>query len=94
MSGGSFNYVCFKMESEEIFSALPDLRNMEEYLRARRKHGAADEILKFILAIETARRRLDVQGKRIHDILYAAEWWASGDWGEEGLDNAMEKLDA
>lgn len=94
MSGGSFNYVCFKMESEEIFSALPDLRNMEEYLRARQKHDAADEVLKFILALETARRRLDVMSKRIQDILYAAEWWASGDWNEDGLDKAMEELDA
>lgn len=92
MSGGSFNYVCFKVETEEIFAALPDLREMESYLRGRGKHDAADEILKFILNIETARRRLDVQGRRLQDLLQSVEWWVSGDWSEEDVDNSLKEL--
>ena len=45
MSGGSFEYVCFKLDDEDqIFSSLKELRNMESYLRARGKQEAADEI--------------------------------------------------
>lgn len=92
MSGGSFNYVCFKVEESEILSALPDLRDLENYLRVMGKHDAADEVLIFIREVETHQRRLAVIGRRISPILKAAEWYASGDSGADGIDEAYRAL--
>jgi len=93
MSGGSFNYVCFKLEDEsQIFAALDDLRDMESYLRQRGKHEAADEIQSAILKLETAQRRALRIGKHIFDLAYATEWWASGDWDDKGIEEALNEM--
>lgn len=91
MSGGHFNYVCFEAE-ENPFKALPDLRNMETCLRSHNKQLAADEVLKYILMIETAQHRLEVAHKHFNNLLFAVEWWASGDWGEEDVDRAYDEM--
>lgn len=94
MSGGSFNYACFKAEdTSRIFEGMEDYRAIEAYLRQRGRHDAADEVMKFVLVCETAQRRLLVQGKRIAEILRAAEWTASGDTGIEAVDAAFAMLD-
>lgn len=93
MSGGSFNYVCYKVDDEtQIFEALPELRNMETRLRSYGKHDAADEVLTFIATVETAQRRLRRLGKRIAPLLEAVEWWQSGDCGVDRVDDVMEQL--
>ncbi len=87
MSGGSFEYVCFKLEDEtEIFNALPQLEEMVTYLHTYGKHEAADEIHRAKLQLETLQHRALVVGKYIQDLAYACEWWASGDWGEDDFD--------
>lgn len=92
MSGGSFDYVCFKVEENQVLSALPDLRDLETYLRAIEKHAAADEVLIFIKEVETHQRRLAVIGARISPLLKATEWCASGDSGKDGIDYAYRDL--
>jgi hypothetical protein len=91
MSGGSFDYVCFKLTDGRVVQALPMLREMEIYLRAMRKHEAADELLLGIMRIETASRRLDVVGKHLYALAYAAEWWNSGDWDEDQFDKEFQE---
>lgn len=86
MSGGSFNYACFKVEDSEIFQAMNDVRDIENYLRKYGKHDAADEILRFINEVETHQRRLAVMGERIAPLLKATEWWVSGDRSESSVD--------
>lgn len=88
MSGGSFNYVCYKLndEADQVIQALPELREMETWLRSRNKHEAADEILRGIMRIETAQRHLEVIGNHLHKLTRAAEWWCSCDWGEDDFD--------
>jgi hypothetical protein len=92
MSGGSFNYACFKVDSEEVFQALPDLRDMETYLRQIEKHDSADEVLLYIREVETHQRRLMKIGERIAPLLKAAEWTRSGDWSKESIDGAYQNL--
>lgn len=92
MSGGSFNYACFKVEENEVFSALPDLRDLETYLRTMGKHDAADEVLLYIREVETHQRRLAILGKRIAPLLKSVEWMASGDSGPDGVDYAYREL--
>lgn len=88
MSGGSFNYACFKVGESDVFQGLGDVRDIENYLRAYGKHDAADEVLKFINEVETHQRRLAVIGERIAPLLKSVEWTASGDSGMESVDAA------
>lgn len=92
MSGGSFDYVCYKVEDERILTALSDVRNVETYLRSISKHDAADEVLLFIKEVETHQRRLAVIGKRISFLLRAAEWTCSGDTSDTYIDNEYKEL--
>jgi hypothetical protein len=94
MSGGSFNYLCFKTDSGEIFDLvnIEQLGKMEAYLRGLGYALAADEVYKFKLEIETARRHIEIMGERLHPLLYATEWCASGDSGQAGIEKAMDKL--
>jgi hypothetical protein len=92
MSGGSFDYVCFKVEDSDILSSLDDVRKVEDYLRKIEKHDAADEVLMFIKEVETHQRRLRVIGSRIAPVLKAAEWVCSGDSGNDAIDNAYNYL--
>jgi hypothetical protein len=69
MSGGSFNYVCFKVEESSILDALDDLRDMERYLRAGNKVIAADEVYAYILTVEALQHHLFTAGRRIADLL-------------------------
>lgn len=91
MSGGSFNYVCFNAE-ENPFNALPDLQDMEIWLRSENKQLAAGEILKYILMIETAKHRLDTVYKFYKDLLYSIEWACSADYSIDAVDLQMDKL--
>lgn len=92
MSGGSFDYVGFKIQERDFFNALYDLKRIERWLREQTKHDAADEILKLILEIETAERRLKVIGDRIYEILHSAEWWCSCDIGEDTFDKRVKEV--
>lgn len=81
MSGGSFDYVCFKLDSNgtEVISTLPTLADMERRLRAYGKHEAADELLRNMLKIESMKHRLNVIGKHLYNLAHDLEWWQSGD---------------
>jgi hypothetical protein len=92
MSGGSFDYVCFAVDSGEIFSRIGDLYRIEEYLRENEKHDAADEVLIYIKDLQTIERRFLALGRRMYDILQATEWWASCDWNEEGFDRTWKEF--
>lgn len=92
MSGGSFNYACFKVEDSYVFQGMEDVRNIESYLRALEKHDAADEVLLFIKEVETHQRRLAKIGQRIAPLLKAAEWHCSGDWSENSIVEAFLRL--
>lgn len=92
MSGGSFNYACFKVEDSDVFNALSDVRNIESYLRSIGKHDAADEVLRFLNEVETHQRRLVIIGQRIAPLLQAAEWTCSGNSGADYIDAEYFKL--
>lgn len=92
MSGGSFDYVHFKVIDSQVLSALPDIRAAEEALRTYGKHDAADEVLRYIREVETHQRRLEVIGERIAPLLKAIEWTVSGDTGISYVDKEYFKL--
>lgn len=90
MSGGHFDYACFHAEDSEVFQYLSQFKAMEQWCRAYQKHDAADEVLSFILTLETAMRRVHTHGKHVSKLLEAIEWAASGDG--DHVDYAHRKL--
>jgi hypothetical protein len=93
MSGGHYNYACFKTdEPSEALSALEDFKEMERDLRQIGKHDAADEVYDYVLELETCQRHLRRRGKRIYELLRAVEWSFSGDTGPEHIDEAYAAL--
>jgi hypothetical protein len=91
MSGGSFNYAYFKLDGNgsDVAQSLPDLKDIEQYLRNAGKHEAANEVLRGILRIETAIHRLQVVGSHLAPLAKAAEWWVSGDTDEGDFDKVF-----
>lgn len=92
MSGGSFNYACFKVEDNQVFDAISDIRAIENYLRRIDQHDAADEVLLYLAELETHQRRLAVLGRRIAPLLQAAEWVCSSDWSLNTINDEYRKL--
>lgn len=92
MSGGSFNYACFKVVDEEVFNALEDVKDIERTLRDMSRHDEADEVYLFILLVETCRRRMAAAGQRISPLLQAVEWTCSGDWSEDVIGERFREL--
>ena len=93
MSGGSFNYVFLDAESvASIFAKIHEVESMENYLRSIGKHDAANEILLYLREMETHARRIETIGKRMSNLMQAAEWTASSDWGPEAIDKAYWEL--
>lgn len=91
MSGGSFNYFCFK-ENGEALQHLEDLRALEQYCRETGNHLAANECFRYLLFLESTKHRLEVYHERMAELLRAVEWAASGDGNETGIRYAYEEL--
>lgn len=89
MSGGSFNYLCFKT-SGDLFQALGDLERMAEELEDLGPH-ARD-------AASRTRRLLALSGEIDAEILVLAEvwrfveWWRSCDIGRDDVLVAIGKF--
>lgn len=93
MSGGSFDYLCFKMDSaSKLLDALHTIREMESYLREIDRHDAADEFARLALDLETHKRRIEVMGKRLYDLAKAVEWERDDDVGIDAIDKAWSEL--
>lgn len=89
MSGGSFNYLCYK-ETPELFNAIGDLEDVEQYLLQRGDKDIAKDVRRLIEYIESAENRVDVLRENLAGVFKAVEWRSSGDWGEESLQRALD----
>ena len=93
MSGGSFRYACNKVMDE--FSILQaDLRDMAEWLEQRGKSDAAKVVSEFSQELDRILSHIFKLGPPMYDLLHAAEWWASCDWGEEDFDKIWQEYQA
>jgi hypothetical protein len=91
MSGGSFNYFCFKDNGEQL-KYIEELRGMEQYCREIGNRLAADECFRYLLFLESIQHRLDVYQSRMYGLLHAIEWVASGDSKKEAIERAYNEL--
>lgn len=83
MSGGSYEYLCFK-DSRDILDAEEQLQQMADRLaKLGYASDAAKETEDTLLLIRQFRNRLDARIERLSGVWKGIEWWDSGDRGEE-----------
>lgn len=90
MSGGSFNYLCYK-EVSDLFHAVDDLEDVEQYLIKRGDKDIAQDVRRLIEYILSAENRIGVLKDNLEDVLHAVEWRESGDWGESSLQRELDR---
>ncbi len=89
MSGGSFDYLCFRDASDLLASE----RKVQEMADALAKSGYADDAAKetqaLLLEIRAARNRLQASIDRLAPVWKAMEWWGSCDTSEDDFKKAL-----
>lgn len=88
MSGGSFNYLCYKVDSEDI--PEDEVKRMAEWLREKNAIEAAVATERVLFHLRQAR----AVAQELEGIWHAAEWWRSGDYGEDQFKEAVEEWES
>ena len=88
MSGGSFNYLCYKDE-DELFNHQFDLDQMATELIELGFLDAAKETLATLAIIKQALTRVRVAKQRLDEVWKAVEWYRSGDCSEKDVQAAI-----
>jgi hypothetical protein len=78
MSGGSFDYLCYK-EPSEILNALGDLERMTAHLARNEMPDAAQETYELVLECRAHHARVAAYLARLQHLWQAVEWDTSGD---------------
>ena len=91
MSGGSYEYLCFK-EPSDLFHVEETIQRMADDLaRLGYADDAAKETMSLLLEIRVSRIRLQSHLDRIKDVWQAVEWWRSCDSSEDSVKEALKK---
>lgn len=90
MSGGSYNYLCYK-DSGNINEGRQDAHEMRDRLTELGYLDAAKETESVILMLDAFEVRLQARIDRLNEVWRAVEWCDSGDSGEDGVKKAVEK---
>lgn len=92
MSGGSYNYLCFKTP-DQLWEAIAenDITSMSERLSALGIHDASVETAAVQLLVEQFENNMLRKLSRLAGIWRAVEWHDSGDWGKGHIDEAVAK---
>jgi len=90
MSGGSYNYLCFK-DSYEIISARKEIGEMRDRLIELGYLDAAKETESILLMLDSFEVRIQSRIDRLKFIWKSVEWFDSGDDGKDSVDEAVEK---
>ncbi|MFJ2650849.1 hypothetical protein ACIO1C_29540 [Streptomyces sp. NPDC087420] len=92
MSGGSYNYLCWASDLEEINNKRYALREMADRLAGLGyATDAAAETEELLVMLQQWEIRAEVRIKRLSDVWHAVEWWDSADSSEESVREALAK---
>lgn len=92
MSGGSYNYLCWVQDLEDINSKRYALREMADRLAGLGyAQDAAAETEELLVLLQQWEIRAGVRIKRLSDVWHAVEWWDSNDSTEEDVREALTK---
>lgn len=87
MSGGSYDYLCFRDE-HDIFGHLGNLRDMADRLDGLCPEAAAETRALFD-GPRSLLAELQTRIGRLDELWKAVEWRDSNDWGDDQLANAV-----
>lgn len=90
MSGGSFNYLCWK-SADELAADTSTLAEMRDALIGHNAPDAAAETEAIIATIAQFRVLVETRAKRLNEVWHAVEWCRSGDQGPEDVAAAVAK---
>ena len=91
MSGGSYDYLCFK-DSNNIFNCDEQIERMANRLAGLGyADDAAKETTAMLLEICQARIRIETHISRLRGLWQDIEWWDSCDCGEDQVKSALAK---
>jgi hypothetical protein len=90
MSGGSYNYLCFK-DGHQYLDIPGDLEDMAARLaKLGWAEDAAAETEELLLILRQCEVRAQARIDRLRDIWHAVEWWDSQDSGPEEVRAALD----
>lgn len=87
MSGGSFRYLYSSLQ-DNPFDHYGDLEKMIDWLREKGKIEAADRLQRLYNLLLESQNKIEKEISSLSPVMYKAEWWCSGDSGEEQFDKA------
>lgn len=90
MSGGAFNYLCYK-EIEEIFNHTGDLEDMRESLIKYGYEDIAKDTQRLIEYIKSAKCTIGTLKEMLEPVFHAVEWYESADYGKDTMIEILEK---
>lgn len=89
MSGGSYDYLCYK-EADDIINSTNELQQMADRLAGLGyADDAAKETQQLLLTIRQYKNRINSSIQRLQGVWHAIEWWDSCDSGEDGVKDAL-----
>lgn len=98
MSGGSFNYLCFKHEAEDILGSecMESLEGMVARLKSikgtREAWEATEDLIVKIERVLDAVKTIQEEKAELDPVFKAVEWLDSGDWGMEEVERALKEF--
>ena len=92
MSGGSWNYL-YSKEIDELMngSSTELLQDMVDRLNSAGFKDVAKDTQRLVEYIKSASIRIETLFETLSPVFKAVEWFDSGDWGEETLNNEILK---
>ena len=90
MSGGSYNYLCYK-EAYDIHERKEELEQMRDRLIELNYTDVAVETESVLLMMRAFEVRLQTRIDRLKDVWRAVEWYDSGDSNEDYVKDEVEK---
>lgn len=90
MSGGSFNYLCYK-QIEDLFTSVDELEDMQKALIKYGYEDIAEDTQRLIEYIKSAKCTVGVLKDMLQPVFHAVEWYESADYGKETMIEVLEK---
>ena len=92
MIGGSWNYL-YSKEIDDLmqYSNIELLEEMSDYLNQNGYEDVAKDTRRLVEYIKSAKIRVETLFEMLSPVFKAVEWFDSGDWGEETLNNEILK---
>jgi hypothetical protein len=90
MSGGSYDYLCYK-DPGDLINYIETLESMANRLQTLKCEDGAAETYDLIRIIKQSDMRISTIQKRLSDLWHAVEWFDSCDFGEEDVMEAINK---